>query len=282
MTGFKVHCLGWHSVLCVPEQPAFLGSAPANAPDSLLQQKRWATGLLEIFVSNVCPFLNIHRNITVRQRMLYAYFNLWGIWSVATFCYAILPAFCLLSGKSFFPGISEPAFAIAVALFVSTYGFKLWEFLHIGSSIREWWNNQRMWLIHCLSPWIFAVFNVLTKLIGVSETVFVVTPKGSGDEDDCNEGDFTFDSSSLFIPPTTVLFINLVAILLGSVRFMAGKYDISRDKLFAEFFCSVWVVINLLPFVKGLVRKGKRGIPWTVVTKSAALALLLCCIWRQN
>jgi hypothetical protein len=178
--------------------------------------------------------------------------------------------------------ISEPAFAIAVALFVSTYGFKLWEFLRIGSSIREWWNNQRMWLIQCLSPWIFAVFDVLMKLIGVSETVFVGTPKGSGDEYDCNEGDFTFDSSSLFISPTTVLFINLVAIILGSVRFMAGKYDISRDKLFAEFFCSVWVVINLLPFVKGLVRKGKRGIPLTVVIKSAASALLLCCIWREN
>jgi hypothetical protein len=113
--------------------------------------------------------------------------------------------------------ISKPAFAIAVALFVSIYGFKLWEFLRIGGSIREWWNNQRMWLIQCLSPFLFAVFDVLMKLIGVSETVFVVTPKGSGDEDDCGEGDFTFDSSSLFIPPTTVLFINLVAIVSGSV-----------------------------------------------------------------
>lgn len=282
MTGLKVHSLGWHSVFCIPEQPAFLGNAPANGPDSLVQQKRWATGLMEIFLSRLCPFLNIRKNIMVRQRMMYAYFNLWGMWSLATICYAILPAFCLLSGKSFLPRISEPAFAIAVALFVSIYGFKLWEFLHIDSSIREWWNNQRMWLIHCLSAWIFAMFDVLMKLIGVSETVFVVTPKASGDEDVCNEGDFTFDSSALFIPPTTVLFINLVAIISASVRSMAGKYGILRNKLFAEYFCSIWVVINLLPFVKGLVRKGKRGIPWSVVIKSAALALLLCSTWRHN
>jgi len=276
ITGFKVHCLGWHSLFCIPEQPAFLGSAPANGPDSLVQQKRWATGLLEIFVSKFCPFLYIHRNITVRQRMMYAYFSLWGIWSVATFCYAILPAFCLLSGKSFLSGISKPAFAIAVALFLSSYGFTLWEFLRFGCSIREWWNNQRMWLIQCLSPWIFATFDVLMKLIGVSETVFVVTPKGSEDEDVV---DFTFDSSSLFIPPTTVLFINLVAIVSGSACFMAGKYDSLRDNLFAEYLCSFWVVMNLWPFVKGLVRKGKRGIPWTTVIKSAVLAMFLSSTW---
>eukprot|EP00253_Pinus_taeda_P026601 PITA_26601 len=282
MTGLKIHYMGWHSLFCLPEQPAFLGNAPSNGPDSLVQQKRWATGLLEIFVTNLCPFLNIHKNIMLRQRMMYIYCNLWGIWSVATFCYALLPAFCLLSGKSFLPGPSEPAFAAAVALFVSTYGFKLWEYLRIDSSIREWWNNQRMWFIQCLSAWIFGMFDVLMKLIGVSETVFVVTPKGSEDEGECNDGDFTFDSSSLFIPPTTVLLINLVAIFSGTVLSMAGKYEILRGKLFTEYFCSVWVVISLLPFVKGLVRNGKRGIPWSVVIKSAVLALVLCCIWGQN
>lgn len=283
MTGFKVHSLGWHSVFCIPEQPAFLGTTPANSPDTLVQARRWATGLLEIFLSKLCPFLGIDRNIMVCQRMVYAYFNLWGFLSVATFFYAILPALCLLSGKSFLPGISEPAFAIAVALFVSVYGFTLFEFLRIGGSIREWWNNQSMWLIQYLSPFLLGTFDVLMKLLRVSETVFVVTPKGTGDEDDACESDFTFDSSSLFIIPTTVLFINLAAIVSGSVIFVSGRYHIYRDKLFAEYFCSVWVVINLWSFVKGLVRKGKRGIPWSVVMKSGALALILCgSTWRQN
>lgn len=283
MTGFKIHCLGWHSVFCIPEQPSFLGTAPSNSPDSLVQMRRWVTGLLEIFLSKLCPFLGFDRNIMVRQRMVYAYFTLWGFLSVATFFYAILPALCLLSGKSFLPSISNPAFAIAVALFVSIYGFKLFEFLCVGGSIREWWNNQRMWLIQSLSPYLLATFDVLMKLLRVSETAFVVTPKGTGDEDDCCESDFTFDSSSLFIMPTTVLFINLAAIVSGSVIFVSGRYHIFRDKLFAEYFCSIWVVINLWPFVKGLARKGKRGIPWNVVMKSAALALILCgSAWRQN
>ena len=105
MTGLKIHCLGWHSVFCIPEQPTFMGTAPANVPDNLLQMKRWVTGLLEIFVSKLCPLLGIHRNIMIRQRMVYAYFTLLGIWSVATFCYAILPAFSLLSGKLFLPAV---------------------------------------------------------------------------------------------------------------------------------------------------------------------------------
>ena len=105
MTGLKIHCLRSHSVFCIPEQPAFMATAPANVPESLVQKRRWITGLLEIFVSRLCPLLGIHRNIMIRQRMAYAYFTLWGILSVATFCYAILPAFSLLSGKSFLPAV---------------------------------------------------------------------------------------------------------------------------------------------------------------------------------
>jgi len=278
ITGFKIHCLGWHSVFCTPENAAFMGFAPTDSRDILIQRKRWATGLLEMFVSKLCPFLGVHRKIMVRQRMMYAYFNLRGIWSVATLCYALLPAFCLFSGKSFLPGISKPPFAIAFALFVSSYGFKLWEFLGVGGSTEEWWNNQKMWLIVCLSSWLFGAFEVLKKLTGVSETVFVVTPKGSADEDESGKGDFKFDSSSLFVPPTIVLFINLIAIV---VRLVAGNYEIISHELSAEYLCSVWVVINLWSFVKGLVRKGNRGIPWTVLIKSAALTLLLCIIFAH-
>eukprot|EP01018_Ginkgo_biloba_P019787 Gb_03770 [translate_table: standard] len=273
LTGLKLHIMGWHSIYCTPENPAFLGSAPGNGPDTLVQQKRWATGLLEIFVSKLSPLLGIKRSIMVRQRMIYAYFSLWAVWSVPTLCYAVLPAYSLLSGKSFLPKISEPAFGTAAALFVSVYGFKLLEYVHNDCSIREWWNNQRMWLIVSVSSWLYALFDVLLKLIGLCETVFVVTPKGSDkDEDeDGEEGEFTFDSSSLYIPPTTLLLVNVAAI----IRVSMGGYEMWK-RLLAEYICSVFVVLNLWPFLKGLVRKGKRGIPWTVVIKSSLLALLVC------
>lgn len=56
LTGLKVQSLGWRSIYYTPEQSAFMGCAPGNGLDTLIQQKRWGTGLIEVFVSKSCPF----------------------------------------------------------------------------------------------------------------------------------------------------------------------------------------------------------------------------------
>ncbi|KAH9307456.1 hypothetical protein KI387_035367 [Taxus chinensis] len=277
MTGLKVHSLGWNSIYYVPEKPTFMGRTPVNSPDALVQLQRGGTGLLEIFISKSSPFLGMNRHIPLRQRMVYVYLVIWPTCSVPTLCYVILPAFSLLSGKSFLPKIQDPNFAIVVAMFLSLYGFKILEHILNGCSTREWLNNQRMWFIVSISSWIFSFFDVGMKIVGLSETVFVVTPKGSGDEEQVNEGDFTFGSSPLFIPPTTVLLINLAVIFYNIIGFVGGLYGI-KDMQLAEFFCSVWVVFNLVPFLKGLVRKGKGGLPWNIVISSTALVLFVWSI----
>ncbi|GLJ23953.1 hypothetical protein SUGI_0455380 [Cryptomeria japonica] len=174
LTGLKVQSLGSRSIYYTPERSAFMGCAPGNDLDTLIQQKRWGTGLIEVFVSKSCPFLGVNRHMSLRQRMLYADFTLSATWSLPTLCYAIVPAFSLLSGKSFLP-----------------------------------------------------------KMVGLSETVFVATPKGSGEEEQSKEGEFTFNSSALFIPPTTVLLINLAAICESTLRFAVGGYEI-KNKPFAS------------------------------------------------
>ncbi|XP_057847609.2 cellulose synthase-like protein H1 [Cryptomeria japonica] len=278
MTGLKIHSLGWHSIYYAPEKPCFMGCAPGNGPDSLVQYKRWATGLLEILISRLSPFLGMNRQLTLRQRMLYAYCTMSTITSMAILGYVLLPAFSLLTGKSFLPKVEDPAFTVAAGLFLSMYGNGLLEYLMCGCSVREWWNNQRMTLISRLSSHLFALFDVVMKSIGLSETVFVVTPKGC--ENEGNEGDFTFNSSPLFIPPTTVLLINLAALVQSTLQIVGGQCEV-KDMQFAEYFCSVWVVINLWPFLKGLVKKGKRGLPWSVVIKASALALFLSRAWLR-
>ncbi|KAH9307454.1 hypothetical protein KI387_035365, partial [Taxus chinensis] len=277
MTGLKVHSLGWNSIYYVPEKPTFMGRTPVNSPDALVQLQRGGTGLLEIFISKSSPFLGMNRHIPLRQRMVYVYLVIWPTCSVPTLCYTILPAFSLLSGKSFLPKIQDPNFTVVVAMFLSLYGFKILEHILNGCSTREWLNNQRMWFIVSISSWIFSFFDVGMKIVGLSETVFVVTPKGSGDEEQVNEGDFTFGSSPLFIPPTTVLLINLAVIFYNIIGFVGGLHGI-KDMQLAEFFCSVWVVFNLVPFLKGLVRKGKGGLPWNIVISSTALVLFVWSI----
>ncbi|GLJ23957.1 hypothetical protein SUGI_0455480 [Cryptomeria japonica] len=274
MTGLKIHSLGWHSISFQPEEPVFMGCAASTGPDTLVQQKRWATGLLEIFVNKFCFFIGIKGSIKLRQRMLYTYFCLWAIWSVPVICYALLPAISLLHDKSFLPKISEVSFPIALVLFLSVYGYQLVQYILCGCSVREWWNNQIMWFIVCTSSWLLAVFDVAVKLLGLSDTVFVVTPKGSEEEESGDEGEFTFDSSLLFIIPTTILFLNSAGLIRSTVS-LVGSGDKIKERLFAEYLCSIWVVINLWRFVKGLVRKGKRGIPWSVIMKSGALAVFI-------
>lgn len=274
MTGLKIHSLGWHSINAQPEEPVFMGCAATTSLDTLVQQKRWATGLLEILVSKLCPFIGLKRGIRLRQRMFYAYFCLWAVWSVPVICYALLPAMSLLYHKSFLPKITEVSFVIGLALFLSMYGYQLVQYILLGCSVSEWWNNQLMWLIVCTSSWFIALFDVAAKLLGLSETVFVVTPKGSEEEENGDEGEFTFDSSALFIIPTTILLLNLVGLAWNTAS-IVGSADEIKERLFAEYLCSVWVVINLWPFMKGLFIKGKRGIPWSVIMKSCALAIFI-------
>ncbi|XP_057828845.2 cellulose synthase-like protein H1 isoform X2 [Cryptomeria japonica] len=277
MTGLKIHSLGWHSIYYDPEKPAFMGCTPQNGSDSLVQYKRWATGLLEILISRLSPFLGMNTQLTLRQRMLYAYLTMSPITSMAVLGYALLPAFSLLSGKSFLPKVEDPTFMVAVGLFLSVNGNGLFEYVKCDCSVREWWNNQRMEFIVRLSSRLFALFDVVMKLIGLSETVFVVTPKG-GENEEGDEGEFIFNSSPLFIPPTTVLLINLAALIHSSLQIVDGQCEV-KDKQFAEYFCSAWVVINLWPFLKGLVKKGKHGLPWSVVIKASVLAVFLSTTW---
>ena len=82
------------------------------------------------------------------------------------------------------------------------------------------------------------------KLLGLFETIFVVTSKGSEEKENGDEGEFTFDSSTLFIIPTTILVLKLAS-LSQKVISIIGNVGEIKERLFVEYLCSVWVVINL-------------------------------------
>jgi len=58
LTGFKMHCHGWHSIYYIHSRPTFKGSAPINLSDHLHQVLRWALGSVEIFLSKHCSIWN--------------------------------------------------------------------------------------------------------------------------------------------------------------------------------------------------------------------------------
>jgi len=107
LTGLTIHEKGWRSELCTPSPIPFTGFAPGGGPTSMAQQKRWATGMLEIFICKHCPIISsLFRKLTLRQCLAYMWIINWGLQPVFEVCYACLLAYCIITNSNFLPQVS--------------------------------------------------------------------------------------------------------------------------------------------------------------------------------
>nr|GMD64165.1 cellulose synthase-like protein H1 [Ipomoea batatas] len=279
LTGLTIQSKGWKSVFCVPDPPGFLGSAPTSGPGVLTQQKRWATGLMEVVISKKSPIiLTLFGRLQFRQCLAYLWSMGWPFRSIFEICYALLPAYCIINNSHFQPKINEATIIIQASILIIYNLYTLSEYIRSGESLRAWWNNQRMWRVYASGSWLLGFLSGVVKVFGLSETVFEVTKKDhSSDEtldkdDDSNVGRFTFDESPMLIPGTTILLVNMAALFIGFLDFKQNNK--SRSWSSGEGICSVWVILMYWAFLKGLFGKGKYGIPLSTVVKSVGLALL--------
>ncbi|CAN6452544.1 unnamed protein product [Victoria cruziana] len=276
LTGCRIHSSGWNSVACLPDPPAFLGAAPSNGPDSIVQQKRWATGLFEILISRQNPIrATVKEKLQLRQCMVYLSVLLWAPQSVPELCYAVLPPLCIFTNTTIFPKITDPGFRLPAAIFIIFNLYTLAEYLLCGLSAREWWNNQRMARIVNPTARLFGLLAVFLKVIGISETVFEITRKDNLEGAPAEAGKFIFDSSVIYVPVTTLLFVNMAALALGLAKVMM---ETEAAASVGELVCCAWMVVSFLPLVKGLYRHGQYGIPWPTICKSGMVTLFFVCI----
>ncbi|GMP53943.1 hypothetical protein CsSME_00019252 [Camellia sinensis var. sinensis] len=106
LTGHTIHGRGWKSTFCSPNPPAFHGCAPPGGPATMIQQKRWATGLLEILFTPKNTFiLTLNGKLQFRQCLAYTCVILWGLRSIAELCYAAPSAYCLITDSHFMPKV---------------------------------------------------------------------------------------------------------------------------------------------------------------------------------
>lgn len=109
LTGFKMHCHGWRSIYCIPERPAFKGSAPINLSDRLHQVLRWALGSIEIFFSRHCPiWYGYGGGLKWLERLSYINATVYPWTSIPLLAYCTLPAVCLITGKFITPEVGSP------------------------------------------------------------------------------------------------------------------------------------------------------------------------------
>ena len=84
-----------------------------------------------------------------------------------------------------------------------------------GVGIDEWWRNEQFWVIGGVSAHLFAVVKGVLKVLAGIDTNFTVTCKASDEDGDFAEL-YMFKSTTLSIPPATLLLVNLVGVVAGS------------------------------------------------------------------
>ena len=122
---------------------------------------------------------------------------------------------------------------------------------------------------------------MIMKLLGLSETVFEVTqkdqPSTPGEDNNNDAGQFTFNESPIFVPATTLLFVHLAAMVKALSDLNHGSHELR----IGEVICNVWMLLCFLPFLKGLIRKKKYGIPSSTICTSAALAAVFVNLCKR-
>ncbi|XP_039026220.1 cellulose synthase A catalytic subunit 2 [UDP-forming]-like isoform X2 [Hibiscus syriacus] len=276
LTGFKMHCHGWRSVYCIPKRPAFKGSAPINLSDRLHQVLRWALGSVEIFLSRHCPiWYGYGGGLKWLERFSYINSVVYPWTSIPLIVYCTLPAICLLTGQFIVPEISNYASLVFMLLFISIAVTGILEMQWGGVGIDDWWRNEQFWVIGGVSSHLFALFQGLLKVLAGVNTSFTVTSKAADD------GEFSelyiVKWTTLLIPPTTLLIINIIGVVVGISDAINNGYD-SWGPLFGRLFFAFWVIIHLYPFLKGLLGKQDR-MPTIILVWSILLASILTLMW---
>ncbi|XAR61061.1 Cellulose synthase (UDP-forming) [Bertholletia excelsa] len=276
LTGFKMHCRGWKSVYCIPKRAAFKGSAPINLSDRLHQVLRWALGSVEIFLSRHCPLWYAWGGkLKCLERLAYINTIVYPFTSIPLLAYCTIPAVCLLTGKFIIPTLNNLASVWFLALFLSIIATGVLELRWSGVSIQDWWRNEQFWVIGGVSAHLFAVFQGLLKVLAGVDTNFTVTAKAA---DDTEFGElYLFKWTTLLIPPTTLIILNMVGVVAGISDAINNGYG-SWGPLFGKLFFSFWVIVHLYPFLKGLMGRQNRT-PTIVVLWSVLLASIFSLLW---
>ncbi|KAK7272277.1 hypothetical protein RJT34_28774 [Clitoria ternatea] len=282
-TGLNIQKKGWRSECCTPDPIAFTGCAPRGLLSTMVQQKRWGSGLTVVFFGKHSPILGIlFGKIQFRAGLSYFWLTNWGLRGFFLVCYVAILAYCMITNISIFP--KGLGLWIPITIFVIYNLHTLVEYLTIGLSVRHWWNNQRMCIMRTSTAWFIGFLSAMLKLSGISDTVFEITEKeprtSNADGDNADSGRFTFDKSPVFVAGTTILLVHLTAMFIKFCGLQAAQNGNGCG--LGEFICSTYLIVCYWPYLKGLFSRGKYGIPLSTICKSTLFALVFVHFCRSK
>ncbi|OAE24508.1 hypothetical protein AXG93_590s1010 [Marchantia polymorpha subsp. ruderalis] len=277
VTGFRMHNRGWKSIYCVTKRDAFRGTAPINLTDRLHQVLRWATGSVEIFFSrNNAIFANSHMKFL--QRVAYLNVGVYPFTSIFLIVYCFLPALSLFSGQFIVQNLNVTFLVYLLVISVCLCLLAILEVKWSGITLEEWWRNEQFWVIGGTSAHLAAVLQGLLKVMAGVDISFTLTSKsGAEDMDDEFADLYVVKWTALMIPPITIMIVNLIAIAVAISRTIYAVLP-QWSKLLGGVFFSLWVLLYMYPFAKGLM--GRRGrTPTIVYVWSGMLAIVISLLW---
>ncbi|KAI4345764.1 hypothetical protein L6164_012860 [Bauhinia variegata] len=260
LTGFNLHCKGWTSVFCDPTRPQFLGTATTNLNDVLIQGSRWYSGLFENGITMSCPLIYGPLRMSVLQSMCFAELTYFPLYCLPLWCFATIPQLCLLHGISLYPKVSDPFFLVFLFIFVSAVSKHLLEVLISGGTIRNWLNEQRIWMMKSITCHLYGCLDAILKKIGLRKASFLPTDKVEDDEQTMlyQMDKYDFRASNIFlVPMVSLIIINISSFIGGLQRAISGgDWD---NKLFVQLFISAYIIILNYPIVEGLLLRKDKG-----------------------
>uniref|UniRef100_A0A7N2LYQ1 Cellulose synthase-like protein G2 n=1 Tax=Quercus lobata TaxID=97700 RepID=A0A7N2LYQ1_QUELO len=256
-TGYLLHCKGWISVYLYPKRPCFLGCTTIDMKDGMVQLMKWSSNLVQVGLSKFSPLTYGVSKMSVLQSMCYGYFTFSSFLSVALLLYGTVPQVCLLNGIPLYPKVSDPWFAVFVAIYTSSLFQHLYEVLSSDGSIMTWWNEQRIWMIKSISGSLFGVLDAIMKCLGKKKVNLSLTNKAVDKEkfEKYEKGKFDFEGAAIFMVPLLILVVlNIVCFFCGLRRVVIEK---SLEEMFGQVFLSFFILILSYPILEEMVKKGK-------------------------
>ncbi|KAK6138743.1 hypothetical protein DH2020_027519 [Rehmannia glutinosa] len=269
MTSLILHCKGWISVWIDPARPCFLGTCPTNLNDMLVQQTRWAFGLLQMTLSKFSPLLYGPPRMSILQSMSYGGLTLDPLYVFPFYGLGIIPQICLLHGIPMYPKVSDPFFFVFAFVFISSQLKHVQEVVSYGDPLRTSLYDLRVWMMKSGACYLYAVLNAILDQFGLNEANFSLTSKVVDDEETKRhqEGIYDFQSSpQLLAPLCSVYLLNLVAFIIGTARiFQSDK----GKEVFAQAVLALFGITVNYHLFQGMVLRTDKGRISTSITMIA-------------
>uniref|UniRef100_A0A7N2LXE0 Cellulose synthase-like protein G2 n=1 Tax=Quercus lobata TaxID=97700 RepID=A0A7N2LXE0_QUELO len=234
-----------------------IGCTTIGMKDGMVQLMKWCSNLVQVGLSKFSPLTYGVSRMSVLQSMCYGYFTFSSFLSVALLLYGTVPQVCLLNGIPLYPKVSDPWFAVFVAIYTSSLFQHLYEVLSSDGSIMTWWNEQRIWIIRLISGSLFAVLDAIMKCLYKKKVNLSLTNKAVDKEkfEKYEKGKFDFEGAAMFLVPLLILvLLNIVCFFCGLRTVVIEK---SLEEMFGQVFLSFFILILSYPILEGMVTKGK-------------------------